>query len=381
MKLVLLGSTGSIGRNVLEIVRRFREKFEVLALAAGENFELLCRQVKEFNPRCVAVKSERIAEKLRKVCSVKEVFWGQEGLERLASLEGADVVVVALSGQTGVRPAYAAVRRGGRVALANKESLVSAGHLIMEEAKRSGSIILPVDSEHSALMQILEGRRDEVEKVYITASGGPFFRSRPEKIRVEDVLSHPVWRMGRKITVDSATLMNKAFEMVEAKWLFGLEPEQIGVLIHPQSVVHALVELRDGSMIAHLFKPDMKIPILYALTWPERWSLPEAGFSLPSAGKLEFYEADRKEFPALNIADEMLRKPYSFAAAVNAANDAAVEAFLEEKIDFDSILKVIELTLEEHTPFNPSSIEEVEEVISWARSRAREIIDRMRSQR
>ncbi len=381
MRLVLLGSTGSIGRNVLEIVRRFRGKFEILALAAGENFELLCRQVEEFRPRWVAVKSEEIAEELKKACSVEEVLWGPEGLERLASLEGADVVVVALSGQTGVRPAYAAARRGKRIALANKESLVSAGHLIMEEAKRNGSVVLPVDSEHSALMQILEGRKDEMEKVYITASGGPFFRSRPEKIEVEDVLSHPVWKMGKKITVDSATLMNKAFEMVEAKWLFGLYPEQIDVLIHPQSVVHALVKLRDGSMVAHLFKPDMKIPILYALSWPERWALPEASFSLASVQKLEFYEADRREFPALKIADEMLRKPYSFAAAVNAANDAAVEAFLEERIDFDSILKVIELTVKEHRPFNPSSIEDVEEVISWARGRAQEIIERLRLQR
>ncbi len=378
MKISLLGSTGSIGRSVLEVVRKYRDRFEVLALAAGENVKLLREQIKEFSPSYVSVKKREAAEALSSEFKQVQFFHGEAGLEHLACLPEADLVVIALSGQAGIKPTFKAVREGKRIALANKESLVSAGHLIMMEKERSGSVVIPVDSEHNALMQIIEGREKDLVKVFLTASGGPFFRNRPSRITVKEALNHPTWKMGKKITIDSATLMNKAFEMVEARWLFSLKPEQIDVLIHPQSIMHAIVLLKDGAMLSHLSKPDMRIPILYALTWPERLDPGCGTLSLADVKKLEFYEPDIDRFPSLKLAREMLKQPPSFSAVVNTANDIAVEAFLKGEISFDSIVKVIFKTLERHDSFEPASLEELLNVIKWAEQEADKIIEELR---
>jgi len=378
MRISLLGSTGSIGRSILEVVRKYRDRFEVLALAAGENVKLLREQIKEFSPSYVSVKNREAAEALSSEFKQVQFFHGEAGLEHLACLPEADLVVIALSGQAGIKPTFKAVREGKRVALANKESLVSAGHLIMMEKERSGSVVIPVDSEHNALMQIIEGREKDLVKVFLTASGGPFFRNRPSRITVKEALNHPTWKMGKKITIDSATLMNKAFEMVEARWLFSLKPEQIDVLIHPQSIMHAIVLLKDGAMLAHLSKPDMRIPILYALTWPERLDPGCGTLSLADVKNLEFYEPDIDRFPSLKLAREMLKQPPSFSAVVNTANDIAVEAFLKGEISFDSIVKVIFKTLERHDAFEPASLEELLNVIKWAEQEADKIIEELR---
>ena len=368
MKIAVIGSTGVIGTLTLEIAEK--NGIEVIGLAAGRNLKRLREQMEKFNPAVVSVARREDA-----VVLGKNVLWGEEGLRRIATLQEADLVVIAVSGTAGILPTYEAVKRGKRIALANKESLVSGGCVIMEEAKKSGAEIIPVDSEHNSLFQLFL-YPEKPEKIILTASGGPFFRNKPESIRVEDVLSHPVWNMGKKITVDSATLMNKAFEMVEARWLFDLTPEKIGVLIHPQSIVHSIFVMRDGSLMAHMSAPDMRIPIQYALLYPERGVPPVKPINLAEVKELEFYEADPENYPAIEMGYRMLEEPPSLSALVNGANDTAVMAFLEGRIKFSAILDVIIEVSEEHTAYTPSSIEEVVGLVREGAERAEKLINK-----
>jgi len=366
MKISVLGSTGVVGTLTLEIAER--NGIEVIGLAAGRNIESLRKQIEKFRPSYIAVEKEEDARILG-----KDVLWGEEGLIALATLSEADVVVIAVSGTAGILPTYEAVRAGKRVALANKESLVSGGRIIINELKHSDSVIIPVDSEHNSLFQLLQ-YPEKPEKVIITASGGPFFREKPENVTIKDVLSHPVWNMGKKITVDSATLMNKAFEMVEAKWLFDLSPEQIGVLIHPQSIVHSIIKMRDGSLLAHMSLPDMRIPIQYALFYPERKDSPAGSLDLSELETLEFYRADPEKYPAIGLGYRMLKSLPSLSAVINGANDQAVEYFLQGKIKFCSILDVIIKVSKRHQPFTPSSIEDVLGLVKEGKERVKKII-------
>lgn len=368
MKIAVLGSTGVIGTLTLEIAEK--NNIEVVGLAAGRNVLKLKEQIEKFRPRVVAVSRREDAAALG-----EGVLWGQEGLKEVATLSDADLVVIAVSGTAGILPTYEAVKAGKRVALANKESLVSGGCVIMEEARKKRAEIIPVDSEHNSIFQLFLFP-EEPERIILTASGGPFFRERPSKIGIGDVLSHPVWNMGKKITVDSATLMNKAFEMVEARWLFGLSPDKIEVLIHPQSVVHSIIVMRDGSQIAHMSFPDMRIPIQYALLYPGRGFPPVKPLNLAEVSNLEFYEAPPDKYPAIGIGYKMLREAPSLSAIINGANDAAVMAFLEGRIKFSSILDVIIEISEGHSPFTPSSIEEVIEIVREGAERAENLINK-----
>jgi 1-deoxy-D-xylulose-5-phosphate reductoisomerase len=346
-RLVILGSTGSIGTNALQVVRENPGRFEVTGLAAGRNARLLADQIREFRPARVAVASVDAARGLREMLGsgAPRVDAGEEAVRDLAGAGDADVVVAAMVGAAGICPALAALEAGRDVALANKEALVVAGELMTEAARRRGGRILPVDSEHNALHQCLRsGKPGEVRRVILTASGGPF-RERPlatfSSIGIDEALRHPTWKMGRKVTVDSATLMNKGLELIEARWLFSLAPEQIDVLIHPQSVVHSLVEFVDGAQIAQLATPDMGLPIQYALSYPDRWPTLRRRLELSEAGRLEFSLPDPRRYPCLGIAREALRRGGSWPAALNAADEVAVEEFLAGRLAFTGIPRVL----------------------------------------
>lgn len=378
-KLTILGSTGSIGRNTLDVVSRFPERFEVVALAAGENIELLAKQAQKFRPHLVSCKNEALARKLAPLLPEGvQLKYGKEGAIACATHPEAELVVSALVGAVGLLPTYEAIRAGKDIALANKETLVMAGPLVTEEAKRRGIKLLPVDSEHSAIFQALQaGKKEEVFRLILTASGGPF-RTRPKEefatITREEALRHPNWQMGAKITIDSATLMNKGLEVIEAHFLFGLSPERIIVKIHPQSIVHSLVEFQDGSVIAHLGIPDMRIPIAYALSYPERLPLDLPRLDLVAVSPLTFEEPDLERFPCLKLAYEALRLGGTAPAILNAANEVAVEAFLEGKIRFDLIPFLIEKTLQETESKPLEKLEDVIDADIFARIKAQEIL-------
>ncbi len=365
MRISVLGSTGVIGTLTLELAEKY--SVEVVALAAGRNLSKLSEQTHRFRPKYVAVQRREDAEKLG-----KGVLWGREGLNALATLDEADLVVIGVSGTAGIEPTYMAAKAGKRIALANKESMVSGGKVIGEAAKENSAVIIPVDSEHSSLFQLLLFP-EQPQEIFLTASGGPFFRGRPQVIRIEDVLSHPTWRMGKKITVDSATLMNKAFEMVEARWLFNFPPERIKVLIHPQSAVHALARMKDGTLFAHMGPADMRLPIQYALFYPERKPPPSPPLNLENLGHLEFYPAPPEKYPAIELGYRMMQEACSLAAVINGANDFAVESFLEGKLNFDRILDVIIEVSKVHRPYPLRTIEEVLEAVKEGRERAKEI--------
>jgi len=375
--LAVLGSTGSIGENTLDVVRRFPDRFRVHSLAAGgSRLELLARQVSSTGARLVTVPTEADAGRLRSLLGASvEVYWGTEGLVRVVSAPEVDLVVSAIVGAAGLVPTYAALLEGKDVAVANKETLVAAGALVMEAARRSGSRLLPVDSEHSALFQALEGRRvEDVRRLILTASGGPF-RGRSAAtladVGVGDALAHPRWSMGPKITVDSATLMNKGLEVIEAHWLFGLPADRIDVTLHPQSVVHSLVEFVDGSMLAQLGVPDMRGPIAYALHYPERLPLPDLALDLWKMGPLTFEAPDRKSFPCLDLAYAALRAGGTAPAVLSGANEAAVEAFLGGQISFLRIAEAVDAALQAHDVRVLDSIHTALEVDRWARGYAR----------
>jgi 1-deoxy-D-xylulose-5-phosphate reductoisomerase len=378
-RITILGSTGSIGRQALDIVEKFPDRFQVTSLCAGENLELLAEQARKFKPGMVSVINEQKAIALKKMIPGKvSVAWGEEGLDR-AAVDDADLVLMSVVGSAGLKPLLKAISRGKTIALANKEPMVMAGRIIMEQARKKSARLIPVDSEHSAIFQLLEGRpRKQLRRVILSASGGPFLRAKKEQLKnvsIAQVLKHPTWKMGRKITVDSATLMNKALELIEAKWLFDLSPQQISVVIHPQSIVHSLVELNDGAVFAHLSVPDMRIPISYALFWPERPGLDLTKLDLARVWELKFEEPDFRQFPALKLGFRALEAGGSMAAAMNAANEEAVGAFLSGKISFNRIVGVVEKVMDGHQSTEPKNLEDVLETDRGARERARKLID------
>ena len=345
-KIAVLGSTGSIGTQTLDVVRE-QGDIQITALAAGNNIEMLEKQIREFGPSLVAVWSEEKAAELRiKVadCNVKVVS-GMEGLLEVATQEGPEILVTAIVGMLGIRPTIAAMKAGKNIALANKETLVTAGHIIMPLAKEMGVSILPVDSEHSAIFQCLNGEKNnKIDKILLTASGGPFRgrkREELEMIQVEDALKHPNWSMGRKITIDSATLVNKGLEVMEAKWLFGTELDRIQVVVHPQSVIHSMVQFDDGAVMAQLGTPDMRLPIQYALYYPERRPLSGKRLDFWEMKSLTFEEPDLDTFTGLKLAFEAMRQGGNIPTAFNAANERAVAKFLERKIRFLDIPEII----------------------------------------
>lgn len=370
-KLVILGATGSIGRQSLEVAARFPDRIQIVGLAAGSGVNLLAEQAKKFGVRQIALKDEKTAEQFRRFnLPGVEVESGVEGLCRLASLPEADTVVNGLVGSLGLRPSIAALEAGKRLCLANKEALVMGGSLVLAARDRGKAELFPVDSEHSALLQCLQaGRREEIRRIFLTASGGPFLSWSKEKMRnarVSEALKHPTWQMGRKITIDSATLFNKALEVIEAHFLFGLSPEKIEVVIHPQSVVHSLVEFADGSTLAQLGPPDMRIPIQYALSHPERWESPPGVFSPMSFGELNFFPLDDEKFPSVKLAYRALNAGGTAPAVLAAADECAAGLYLEEKISFGEIFALVEETLKAHLPVFSPSIEEIEGTERWA---------------
>jgi 1-deoxy-D-xylulose-5-phosphate reductoisomerase len=381
----ILGSTGSIGVRTLDVIRSFPGRFRVKALAAGRNVERLAAQVKEFRPRLAAVLTEDLAVQLRDLIGPGfpvEVVFGEEGYVRAAALEEAETVVSAMVGAAGLRPTLAAVRAGRRVALANKEALVMAGGLVMAEARSSGAAILPVDSEHSAVFQVLEGqRREAVRRILLTASGGPFLgRSRAALAGVspEEALAHPRWRMGAKISIDSATLMNKGLEAIEARWLFDCPLDRIDIVIHPESVVHSLVEFADGSVLAQMGIPDMRLPIAYALTYPERLPLDLPRLDLAGVGNLSFRRPEPEAFPCLGLALAAGRRGGTAPVVLNAANEAAVQAFLNREIGFLDIGRVIEQALSQDEGPAAADLGGILEVDRETRRRAQKIVSELK---
>ncbi|MEP6800327.1 MAG: 1-deoxy-D-xylulose-5-phosphate reductoisomerase [Acidobacteriota bacterium] len=383
--LAVLGSTGSIGRSALEVAAASPDRFRVVALAAGRSVEKLAEQILAHSPKLVSVSGHEEAARLKALLPRRNgvrIVTGAEGLEEVASDPGSEVVVGALVGALGLRSAYAAVKAGKRLALANKETLVVAGELILREAKKSGAEILPVDSEHSAIHQAMRGgRTSEVERIILTASGGPF-RERDlssfDTITVEDALAHPTWKMGPKITIDSATMMNKGLEIIEAHFLFGLPPERIGVVLHPQSIIHSFVEFEDGSMLSQLAKNDMKFPIAYALNYPDRLPNAFGRLDLVSIKRLEFFELEAERYPAVELALEALRVGGGMPAVVNGANEVAVAAFLQGKISFPEIVSVVSETASAAGPVAaPATLDEAEEIDGMARRKASDIIHRL----
>ncbi len=380
--IVVLGSTGSVGVSTLDLVRRFPGEFKVRGLAAGRNLKLLAAQIREFAPAWVSVREEAGVPLLRKILAGRkvEILWGERGASSVAAGNGVDTVVAAIVGSAGLVPTLAAVRAGKEIALANKEVLVMAGEIFMREAKKKGTRLLPVDSEHSAIFQCLRGnRREEVDGLILTASGGPFLRislKSLNRVTVKQALQHPNWKMGQKITVDSATMMNKGLEVVEARWLFDMMPSQVEVVIHPQSVVHSMVRYQDGSVIAQLGIPDMRIPIAYALSFPRRLKVQCRPLELTRLAELTFLPVEKKRYPALHLAYQALAAGGTMPAVLNAANEVAVAAFLERRIGFRKIHRVIEKTMEAHASLRPKEVGEILEVDRWAREKASALIDR-----
>lgn len=379
----LLGSTGSIGVNVCEVVRQFPEHYRLVALAAGSNVELLASQIQEFKPDLVSIGSEQAADELRKRLSSStetKIVVGNSGNVEVAAHPDADITISSIVGAAGLMPTLAAIRGGKDIGLANKETLVMAGRIVMAEVEKYKVKMLPVDSEHSAIFQALEaGRRDDVRKIILTASGGPFRgRNKDDLARVtkEQALNHPNWSMGRKISIDSATLMNKGLEVIEARWLFGLPAEHIEVVVHPQSIIHSLVEFVDGSVVAQLGIPDMRIPIGYALSYPERLPLNLPRLSLAQCANLEFHDPDYDCFPALRLAFSALQQGGVMPAVLNAANEIAVEAFLDSQIDFLEIAETVEQTMSIIKSGSEENLDDILAADSDARRTAREIIQK-----
>ncbi|MBJ9990249.1 MULTISPECIES: 1-deoxy-D-xylulose-5-phosphate reductoisomerase [Paenibacillus] len=365
-KLSVLGSTGSIGTQTLDVVSKHPEHFQIEGLAAGSNVELLLRQVHQFRPKKVSVATKELAEQVKtQVSPGTEIFYGNEGLVEVAAGTDADTVVTAVVGSMGLHSTLAAIEAGKHIGLANKETLVTAGHLVTEAIKRKGVKMLPIDSEHSAIFQCLNGeRRDDLTGITLTASGGSFrdlTREQLQSVTVEDALKHPNWSMGAKITIDSATMVNKGLEVIEAHWLFGLPYEQIHVLLHPESIIHSFVEFRDTSIIAQLGNPDMRVPIQYALTYPERWDSPAKRLSLAEVGKLHFREMDMERFPCLRLAFECGKMGGTATTAFNAANEVAVGRFLNREISFLQIEDIIEEVLDRHANIPNPQLADIEE--------------------
>lgn len=370
--IVLLGSTGSVGMNVLDVARKYPDLFRVKAIASRANTSSLIEQAREFKPDIVAIGDSSRSEDLN---SLKEkgikVLSGQSSLEEMASMKEADIIFMAISGTSALKPLISALEAGKNVALASKEPIVSAGMIITELADKTSATIIPVDSEHSAITQCLQGKKiSDVERLYITGSGGALKDRKKEEfssIRVEEVLNHPTWDMGDKITVDSATLMNKGLEVIEARWLFDVPEDRIKVVMHPEAVIHSMVEFTDGTIAASMFMPDMRFPILRALSYPDvlKSDLPRVDFK--KLGSFTFYEPDTEKFPALGLAFRVLKEGGTLPAVLNSANEAAVGLFLKGEIKFNEIIEKVEETVEKHEKKDNPSLEDIIESEEWAK--------------
>jgi 1-deoxy-D-xylulose-5-phosphate reductoisomerase len=377
-KISLLGSTGSVGTQTLDVISRNPERFQVTGLAGGHNINLLAEQIIAFKPLAASAASKELADQLKLLlgsdAAGTKIVYGDEGLEEVAVDTDADVVVTAIVGSQGLKPTLAAIEAGKQIGLANKETLVSAGHLVMELARKRGISILPIDSEHSAIFQCLNGEsRSAIHKLIITASGGSFrdrTRDQLQGVTVAEALQHPNWSMGAKITIDSATMMNKGLEVIEAHWLFGVDYDQIEVLVHPESIIHSMVEFSDYSVIAQLGNPDMRVPIQYALTYPERMPTPTNRLRLAEIGKLQFRTMDFERYPCLRMAYESGRTGGTMPTVFNAANEVAVARFLNGHISFLEIEDVIEKTIGAHKAIQSPCLEEIVDADGWARRQA-----------
>ena len=359
-ELAIFGSTGSIGCSTLNVVRRHRDRFAVSILAAGRNLQRLIEQIREFNPRHVYIIGEKDAAVLKALFPGLDIYRGEDGMDKVSRLTDFDIGVSALVGVAGLRPTWNMINNGKTVALANKEVLVAGGRLVMEAARKQGAALLTVDSEHSAIMQCLRGENHgEIERILLTASGGPFFdREITDGITPEEALRHPTWKMGPKITIDSATMMNKGFEIIEARWLFDVPVERVQVVIHRQSIVHSMVEFKDGSIMANIAPPDMELPIAYALSYPERMEMPQR-LDIFAMKALEFKAPDEGKFPCLRLAKEAARAGHGAQVVLNAANEALVARFLAGGLRFTDIPRGVEEMLRQHIPGEPGSIDEV----------------------
>ncbi len=379
-RVAILGSTGSIGRSTLAVVDAFRDELKVVGLAAGTNIDLLAEQIRKYRPELVSVREARDVQRLRELLHEPiDILHGAGGASAVATLASADVVIAAIVGAAGIPPVHAALEAGKRVGIANKEVLVAAGDVMTSAARDHGGEILPVDSEHNAVHQALRcGDHQEVQRIILTASGGPFLKrdlATFGDITIEAALAHPTWRMGNKISIDSATMMNKGLEVIEAHHLFGMPCDRIDILIHPQSIVHSMVEYIDGSIIAQLSTTDMKFPIQYALLYPERVTAPFARLDLTRIRSLEFMPVDAHRFPAVELAYHACRSGGSMPAVLNAANEIAVERFLAGELSFTSIVEIVSRVLEKHSP-HVSAIHSVDDALhwdGWARNEARGI--------
>jgi len=373
-QVAVLGSTGSIGRQTLEVISVFPHRFHIIGLAAGKNTALLAEQIKEFQPRFVSYQDRKAGTRLTKA------EYEFLSLEEIASHPQVDMVVIATSGKWGLKPALAAAKAGKKIALANKESLVMAGEIITSEAKLNGAQIMPVDSEHSAIWQCLEGETRKAARLILTASGGPFLHyssAQLDEVSPEQALRHPSWRMGKKVTVDSATLMNKGLEVIEAHWLFDMPFDNIKVLIHPQSIVHSMVEFIDGSVKAQLSYPDMRLPIQYALSYPERLANPQLPrLDWEGIKELTFESPDLDSFPCLKLAIEAGKKGGTYPAALCAADEVAVELFLSGRIKFTDIARLVRQALEEHQSISHPTVEEIMAADNWAREKVKQLVSR-----
>lgn len=376
-KIAVLGSTGSIGKSTLSVVDHHPDRFQIVGLAAGNNVNEMVRQAKAVRPQIISMADRESAEEVRhRVGEGIKVVYGEEGLLEVATMAEADTVVSAIVGSRGLHPTLAAIKAGKTIGLANKETLVTAGHLVIQAAIEAGVSIIPIDSEHSAIFQCLNGeRKADVRKLILTASGGALRDWPQEKLVTatrEEVLNHPNWSMGAKVTVDSATMMNKGLEVIEAHWLFSFPYEKIEVLIHAESIIHSMVEFQDGAVMAQLGIPDMKVPIQYALTYPERLSLPLKPLDLATIGTLQFCSPDWERYPCLRLAYEAGRSGGTMPTVLNAANEVAVERFLVGEISFTAIEAVIETVLEQHQSLANPELEVIEEVDRWARNVAKQ---------
>jgi 1-deoxy-D-xylulose-5-phosphate reductoisomerase len=378
--LSILGSTGSIGLSTLDVVRQHPEKFTISGLAAGKDVTTLARQIQEFQPAAVSVMDADTAKKLHKLLGnyKLDILYGIEGATAIATVEKVDMVVSAIVGAAGLIPTVSAIKAGKHIALANKETLVVAGELVSDLVKKYNVELLPVDSEHSAIFQSLQGhRKEDVVRIILTASGGPFRKTSAEELKhvgLEQALKHPQWTMGAKITIDSATMMNKGLEVIEAHWLFALPANQISVVVHPQSIIHSMVEYIDGCVMAQLGTPDMRAPIAYALSWPERCESGIPKLDLAKIGTLTFEEPDMERFPALRLAFEALKAGKTYPAVLNAANEIAVAAFLDKKIRFIEITETVDKTLQSHTAYTPVELDDYLQADQWARDTATRLI-------
>ena len=378
-KISLLGSTGSIGTNVLDVIERNPEQFQILGMSAGNNVDLFAKQIRKFKPRVVALfDTKKIPTLKERIADLDiEILSGEEGTIAVATLPEADVVVSGVMGSAGLLPAIHALKSGKNLALANKETLVIAGELVLREAKKTNSQIIPIDSEHSAIFQVLNGEKKErIKKIILTASGGPFRTfsfDQMETVTVKDALKHPNWDMGAKITIDSSTMMNKGLEYIEAKWLFGVNTP-VEIIVHAQSIIHSMIEFVDTSILAQLGIPDMRVPIAYALTYPDRFECDLPSLDLTTMGNLTFEAPDFERFPCLQLAIDAMEIGKTMPAVLNAANEIAVQAFLDELISYKDIAELIRMVMQNH---NPSPLKELQDVLiadRWAREETTKLV-------